>query len=185
MYLWFAHIHPGLREEKKNTPFARTAQHDVNKQNVGWNIRGRGAQARQARKQEYRERRRAVGGGWGGEETETRKQHLDHMHHQQQRERSRLLGAVRMKGVWGFNMLTQKLAKSQSKQASHTQQGSPFLPFYACSLPCSQTHTQSLTHCALTRFPPTCCRAQSTSVWNTRLTMSSVARQAQGGNFKK
>lgn len=61
-----------------------------------------------------------------------------------------------MKGVWEFNMLIQKLTKSQSKQASHTRQGSHFPPPF-CSLPYStvskllllQTHIQSLTHSLL------------------------------------
>ncbi|KAK5868602.1 hypothetical protein PBY51_009602 [Eleginops maclovinus] len=80
-------------------------------------------------KKEDRGRRLTRRGG-----KKTRKQHLDHMHHQQQRERSRLLGVLRMKGVWGFNgfnMLMQKLAKSQSKQASHTLQASSLLPCHA------------------------------------------------------
>ena len=41
----------------------------------------------------------------------------------------------RMKRVWGFNMLRQPLAKSQSKRASHTRQGTPFLPLAPCHAP--------------------------------------------------
>lgn len=76
------------------------------------------------------------------------------MHHQQQRERSALLGALRMKGVGVLNMLIQKLAKSQSKHASHTRQESPFLPPYSCSLPCFQTHIQSVSHSLLAHSLP-------------------------------
>lgn len=168
------------------SPCAWTAREDVNNQeNVEVKTRGRGAQAIQANQKEgggggTSWERRRVGG------KETRKQHLDHMHQQQQREHRRLLGASWIKGVRVFNMLTQKLAKSQSKQASHTRQGSPFLPLIPdlCHAP-KHIFSHSLIACSLARFPPTGCQALSSSVWNTRLTMSSIVGQAQGGNFKK
>lgn len=69
---------------------------------------------------------------------------------------------LKMKRVFWFSTCSCRSLHNPNLNRPPTySKAPPFSPPYSCSLPCSQTHIHSLTHCFLAHFPPTGCRAQS------------------------